>query len=229
MTASIRCCSTSIQRPPSRTCVAMVGGRVEIIGNAPVLLRRLHCCVLLPLRVAPERRELLQTVRPAPAGLVEALIRISIRDGSSLVRPMLNVRISYEALNSMILSKIAERSPESIRCPSASIVSLAAMEVILVERRQWLGSSESKEGQTVMPATSGYRTVSKFRAVGRSGSRRRARSAETSARAGAVLDVPPQPHDEVVDGAGVDAFVQPPHLLQDRAPGDRLALRSCTR
>ena len=56
----------------------------------------------------------------------EALIRISIRDTSSLVRPMLNVRISYEALTSMILSKIAERRPESIRCPSASIVSLAA-------------------------------------------------------------------------------------------------------
>src|SRR5947207_4363744 len=54
-------------------------------------------------------------------------MRISIRDGSSLVRPMSNVRISYCALNSMILSKIADRWPESIRCPAASIVSLAAM------------------------------------------------------------------------------------------------------
>ena len=34
-------------------------------------------------------------------------------------------------------------------------------------------------------------------------------------RRGAVLDVPPQPDDEVVDGAGGDAFVQPPHFLQD--------------
>jgi hypothetical protein len=32
------------------------------------------------------------------------------------------------------LSKIDESSPESTRCPSASIVSLAAMEVILVAR-----------------------------------------------------------------------------------------------
>src|SRR5213075_1176803 len=51
-----------------------------------------------------------------------------MRDASSLVRPMSNLTISYCALNSMILSKIADRWPESIRCPSASIVSLAAME-----------------------------------------------------------------------------------------------------
>src|SRR5437016_7878310 len=50
-----------------------------------------------------------------------------MRDGSSLVRPMSNLTISYCALNSMILSNIADRWPESIRCPSASIVSLAAM------------------------------------------------------------------------------------------------------
>src|SRR5438552_6563429 len=54
-------------------------------------------------------------------------MRIWMRDGSSLVRPMSNLTISYCALNSMILSKIADRWPESIRCPSASIVSLAAM------------------------------------------------------------------------------------------------------
>src|SRR5438067_1583396 len=54
-------------------------------------------------------------------------MRISIRDGSSLVRPMSNFRISYCARYSMILSKIADRWPESIRSPSASIVSLAAM------------------------------------------------------------------------------------------------------
>src|SRR4051812_21192907 len=35
----------------------------------------------------------------------------------------------------MILSKIAERWPESIRCPSASIVSLAAMRAILARDR----------------------------------------------------------------------------------------------
>src|SRR5258705_11679534 len=40
---------------------------------------------------------------------------------------MSNFRISYCALNSMILSKIADRWPESMRCPLASIVSLAAM------------------------------------------------------------------------------------------------------
>src|SRR2546423_14700804 len=50
-----------------------------------------------------------------------------MREGSSLVRPMSNLRISYWALYSMILSKIADRWPESIRCPSASIVSWAGM------------------------------------------------------------------------------------------------------
>src|SRR5712691_9104064 len=50
-----------------------------------------------------------------------------MRDGSSLVRPMSNFRISYWARYSMILSKIADKWPESIRCPSASIVSVAAM------------------------------------------------------------------------------------------------------
>src|SRR5258705_13673961 len=50
-----------------------------------------------------------------------------MREASSLVRPMSNLTISYCARYSMILSKIADRWPESIRCPSASIVSLAAM------------------------------------------------------------------------------------------------------
>src|SRR5258706_395597 len=50
-----------------------------------------------------------------------------MREASSLVRPMSNLTISYWARYSMILSKIADRWPESIRCPSASIVSVAAM------------------------------------------------------------------------------------------------------
>src|SRR5258706_6604136 len=57
-----------------------------------------------------------------------------MREASSLVRPMSNLTISYWARYSMILSKIADRWPESIRCPSASIVSLAAMAAILAVR-----------------------------------------------------------------------------------------------
>ena len=44
---------------------------------------------------------------------------------------MSNFRTSYAPLSSMILSKIADSRPESIRWPAASIVSLAGMPAIL--------------------------------------------------------------------------------------------------
>ena len=95
---------------------AVVGRRIEVVGDAAVLLGRLDERVALAHRMAAERRELLQQVVER-LRVSAAVMRISMRDGSSLVRPMSNVRISYEALNSMILSKIAESRPESIRWP----------------------------------------------------------------------------------------------------------------
>ncbi len=67
----------------------------------------------------------------ASPALSAAVTRMRMRDASSLVRPMVKVRTSYDALCSMILSKIADSSPESIRCPSASIVSLAMRAIVL--------------------------------------------------------------------------------------------------
>src|SRR5436305_2491673 len=41
---------------------------------------------------------------------------------------------------------------------------------------------------------------------------------------GIVLDIGPEPHDEIVDGARVGVLVQAPHFLQHRLPRDRTAL-----
>ena len=71
---------------------AVVGRRVEVVGDAAVLFGRLDQRVALAHRVRAERRELLQQV--VEVACVGAVMRISMREASSLVRPMSNVRIS---------------------------------------------------------------------------------------------------------------------------------------
>src|SRR5690242_11726345 len=39
-----------------------------------------------------------------------------------------------------------------------------------------------------------------------------------------VLDIAPQPHDEIVDGAGVSVLVQPPHLFEEIFARDNFAV-----
>src|SRR6187397_2645674 len=130
-----------------------------------------------------------------------------MRDLSSLVLPMSNVMISYEPLTSMILSKIADSRPESIRWPSASIVSVTDI------GSHCTGCSAS----SFEAATSLLERFLPDELIADA-----ADCQQDLRRAGPILDVAPKPHDEVVDGAGVGPFVQPPHFFEQCATGDRL-------
>src|SRR4029450_6894968 len=97
--------------------------------------------------------------------------------------------ISYEALNSMILSKIAERRPESIRCPWASIVSLAAMASFYPAGLQPRPTAAAiAEADVQVPL--GLRDEPVADA---------ADSLQEFGRGGTIFDVAPEPDDEVVD------------------------------
>src|SRR5688500_4275186 len=139
-------------------------------------------------------------------------MRISMRDGSSLVRPMSKVRISYEAWNSMILSKIDERRPESIRCPWAPVVSLAAMATFYSA-----GPKQRRDASAMVEAGRRARPQLRHEPVADA-----ADGSQECRRGRTILDVAPQANDEVVDRAGVDALLQSPDVLQDGAAGHRL-------
>ena len=103
MTASIRCFSTSVQSADPH-----LGGGWSL-NSRPV--RSNPSRPVSPARRAADRmaaprgqllEQLIQLVR------VVAVIRISMREASSLVRPMSNFRI-FMRPHSMILSKIADR------------------------------------------------------------------------------------------------------------------------
>ena len=72
---------------------AVVGRRVEVVGHAAILLRRLDERVALAHRVAAERRSAAAAGRRGPPAR-PAVMRISSSETSSLVRPMSNFRIS---------------------------------------------------------------------------------------------------------------------------------------
>ena len=76
---------------------AVVGGRVEVVRHAAVLLGRLDERVALAHRVAAPRWSAAAAAHRARCPSA-AVIRISMREASSLVRPMSNFRISYWAL-----------------------------------------------------------------------------------------------------------------------------------
>ena len=72
---------------------AVVGRRVEVVRDAAILLGRLDERVALADRMTAPRGQLLQQLVERRASV--AVIRISMREASSLVRPMSNFRISY--------------------------------------------------------------------------------------------------------------------------------------
>ena len=94
----------------------------------------------------------------------------------------------------MILSKIAESRPESIRWPSASIVSLADMRIHSTECVQFL---RRVVGSTAVAR----RRADRLGGTYPHGQRR---------RTGTIFEVAPQADDEVVDGPRVGALVQAP-------------------
>ena len=133
---------------------AVVGRGVEIVGHTVVLLGRLDRCIALTHGMAAERRELLQQlVQRSGIGRRDphlhtrgVVIRAADIEEQDFVRKL---------LCSMILSKIADNRPESMRCPAASTVSLAAMCVIVAVRfvhESRLGHDAATHGGAAWPA-----------------------------------------------------------------------------
>src|SRR6185436_8110579 len=119
----------------------------------------------------------------------------------------------------MILSKIADSSPESIRWPRASMVSLA------ISRLYWQGPVV-RRGGSLDPPAGGPQGPPLRTGVGPLGDEpvpHAANRQEKTRGCWFVLYVPSEANDEVVDRARVGAAVQVPHVLEDRAPRHGLA------